>query len=77
MCMGLNFSLQLCVVCSEAKNHHVDAFLFRSYELPPRVSSCYGGTSAGPIWEAARASAAAPGYFTEVKVNDRVLMVSF
>lgn len=45
----------------------VGAYIFRNYTLPHRVESQYMGSHKHKLWEAARASAAAPSYFEEYK----------
>lgn len=45
-------------------------FLFRNYNLHGNVASHYMGTVNSRIWEAIRASSAAPGYFEEFKHGD-------
>ncbi|KAJ8046693.1 Calcium-independent phospholipase A2-gamma [Holothuria leucospilota] len=47
-------------------------FLFRNYNLPPGSVSFYQGSSKYRLWEALRASSAAPGYFEEFKLDDYV-----
>ncbi|PIK45558.1 putative phospholipase A I [Apostichopus japonicus] len=47
-------------------------YLFRNYNLPPGSVSFYQGSSKYCLWEALRASSAAPGYFEEFKLDDHV-----
>lgn len=66
-------SPKICLVASQAVGSETHAFLFRNYVLPYRVASHYQGTSRAKLWEAVRASAAAPGYFSEFQLGDKVL----
>lgn len=65
---------KLCLVASHAVRLMTQAYLFRNYVLPYRVASHYTGTSNAKMWEAVRASAAAPGYFSEFQLGDKALM---
>ena len=47
-------------------------FMFRTYNLPPGVFSQYPGNCKHKVWEAIRASSAAPGYFEEFALGDYV-----
>jgi calcium-independent phospholipase A2-gamma len=47
----------------------VSAYIFRNYTLPWKVQSQYIGGHDHKVWEAARASAAAPTYFEEFKLG--------
>ncbi|XP_071654074.1 calcium-independent phospholipase A2-gamma isoform X1 [Temnothorax longispinosus] len=56
---------------SAVVNHeHVMAYVFRNYTFPHGVESQYMGSHKYKLWEAVRASAAAPSYFEEYKYGD-------
>lgn len=44
-------------------------FVFRNYNLPHRVESHYFGSCKHRMWQAVRASGAAPGYFEEFELD--------
>lgn len=44
-------------------------FVFRNYGLPPWVESHYFGSCRYKLWQAVRASGAAPGYFEEYELD--------
>lgn len=62
--------LQLAVVsCVVNAGSRLSPFLFRSYEVGWRRRSVFPGTSRARLWAAVRASAAAPTYFDEFRLD--------
>ncbi|XP_023935076.1 calcium-independent phospholipase A2-gamma [Bicyclus anynana] len=59
-------ALVSCVVNSGSR---LAPFLFRTYECGFRVRSVFAGSSRAKLWHAVRASAAAPTYFTEFRLQ--------
>ena len=64
------FFFQIGAISTVTHEDQVRPFIFRNYELPYRVKSQYLGTYKHRLWEAARASAAAPTYFEEFRIGD-------
>jgi len=57
------------VVSSIMSRNPKSLHLFRNYTYPVGYESRYEGTAEARVWEAMRASSAAPTYFSEVRVN--------
>lgn len=51
------------------------AFVFRNYNHKPGSLSRYAGSSAFQMWQAVRASSAAPGYFQEFPLQSDIHQV--
>ena len=51
-------------------------FMFRNYNLPPGVYSDYPGNCKQKVWEAVRASSAAPTFYNEITLGELMLRVS-
>ncbi|XP_030753910.1 calcium-independent phospholipase A2-gamma-like isoform X2 [Sitophilus oryzae] len=67
---------KLCVVSAIVNQSQVQAHVFRNYSLPWKFQSYYLGTHDQAVWEAARASAAAPTYFEEFKIGNYIHQVA-
>lgn len=48
-------------------------YLLRNYEYGPRAIGRHGGTSLVPLWQALRATTAAPSYFAEVLLQSEMV----
>eukprot|EP00058_Branchiostoma_floridae_P021161 XP_002606651.1 hypothetical protein BRAFLDRAFT_91744 [Branchiostoma floridae] len=60
------------VVSTLANHPSLRAYLFRNYNLPAGAPSHYHGDCCTRVWEAVRASSAAPGYFEEFKLGQGI-----
>jgi calcium-independent phospholipase A2-gamma len=61
---------QVSAVSTLINIQRVQNFLFRNYNLPPSRQSHYAGSLNHRLWEAIRASSAAPGYYEELQLGD-------
>ena len=55
-----------------SSRHSVSPFIFRNYAMPYMVTSNFRGSSRYKIWEAVRASSAAPGFFDDFSTRGLV-----
>lgn len=49
-------------------------FLFRNFAHDPSIGNQFDGTCSAEVWQAVRASSAAPGYFQEFKFGSSILL---
>ena len=69
-------SIRMAAVSTKFDEPDCSAFVFRSYALPGGAQSHYEGSSKYKIWEAVRASSAAPGYFSEFRLDNSIFQVN-
>lgn len=62
------------LVAVSVNAHSVQPFLFRTYAQNPSIGNRFDGTCKAEIWQAIRASSAAPGYFEEFKFGSSILL---
>lgn len=62
------------LVAVSVNAHSVQPYLFRTYSLNPAIGSQFDGTCRAQLWQAIRASSAAPGYFQEFKFGSSILL---
>ena len=60
------------MVATDVTDARLSPYVFRSYQLPRKTHTRYQGSSRHDIWAAVRASTAAPGYFDEFVIGDKV-----
>uniref|UniRef100_A0A183J7D9 PNPLA domain-containing protein n=1 Tax=Soboliphyme baturini TaxID=241478 RepID=A0A183J7D9_9BILA len=65
--------LQLGLIACVVNQPKLSAFIFRNYSYPSHKASAFPGGCDFHLWEALKASAAAPGYFQDHKVNGYIL----
>lgn len=65
-------SCKISIVGNMTTANQMKIFLFRNYNLPPDSQSQYEGTSRYKVWEAVRASTAAPIYHEDFKIDGYV-----
>ncbi|KAK6642707.1 hypothetical protein RUM43_004209 [Polyplax serrata] len=58
------------MISTVTSHNQIVPYIFRNYELPYRVKSKYLGSYKHKLWEAIRASAAAPTYFEEFHLGE-------
>ena len=63
---------KIAVVSSLTTANHMKVFLFRNYNLPINQQSHYDGTHKYTVWQAVRASSAAPGYYEDFKIEGQI-----
>jgi calcium-independent phospholipase A2-gamma len=63
---------KISVVSNVTTPNHMKVYLFRNYNLPTSSNSHYDGTARFKVWEAIRASSAAPFYYEDFKLDGYV-----
>lgn len=62
--------MQVSAISTVVNQERVSPYVFRTYALPPDVRAKYLGGCRYHMWEAVRASAAAPTYFEEIRLGN-------
>ncbi|TRY74653.1 hypothetical protein TCAL_00576 [Tigriopus californicus] len=63
---------KVAIVATLVNTEPMGPFVFRNYHYPYRSPSNFKGSSDHPIWAAVRGSSAAPGYFDEFCLEDKI-----
>ncbi|XP_064631859.1 calcium-independent phospholipase A2-gamma-like [Lineus longissimus] len=63
---------KMSIVSSIINMPNIQNYMFRNYNLPAGMESHYRGSCEYKMWEAVRASSAAPGYYEECVLGDYV-----
>lgn len=62
------------LVAVSVNAHSVQPYLFRTFAHNPTVGNLFDGTCRAELWQAIRASSAAPGFFQEFKFGSSILL---
>jgi calcium-independent phospholipase A2-gamma len=68
--------LQVSALSSVMNLPRIKNFIFRNYSYPMGVASQFPGSFNYRLWQAVRASSAAPGYYEEMKLDGYVHQVA-
>lgn len=68
---------RIALITNLVTENQMKLYLFRNYNLPTWSKSHYEGTSKYKVWEAIRASSAAPGYYQDFVLDGQLFYVSF
>jgi calcium-independent phospholipase A2-gamma len=60
---------RIAIVSNLTTPNNMKVFLFRNYNYPKDEQSHYDGTTRHCVWQAVRASSAAPGYYEDFKIE--------
>ena len=72
---NMYFLLQISALSALTHGPTPEEFMFRNYNLPCGSQSQYVGSCQHKLWEAIRASSAAPAYYGEFKLGDSIHQV--
>jgi calcium-independent phospholipase A2-gamma len=63
---------KFCCVSTTISERQIEGHVFRNYVLPCNVQSVYAGSNTARLWEVVRASSAAPAYFGDFLLQNKM-----